>query len=125
MPRLRQIALRPQDRLPCVRALHKPRTQFIEASSPTHSSPVAPFSFVGPCASAPPRHLPRHPLHFHGQIFEVSGILTGECDVIQGVGKQLMAQHSKTSVKHTSEPLPLPNLLCRLRPLRKPRTHFI
>ena len=82
MPRLRRIALRPQDRLLRLRALHKPCTQFIEASSPTHSSPVAPFSFVGPCASAPPRHLPRHPLHFHGQVLEVSGIVTGEYNCI-------------------------------------------
>src|SRR5258706_16069918 len=61
LPRLRWIALRPQDRLLHVRALHKPRTQFIEASSPTHSSPVAPFGFVGPCASTPPCRLPRCP----------------------------------------------------------------
>src|SRR5258706_1316335 len=67
MPKLRRIALRPQDRLLRLRVLHKPRTQFIEASSPTHSSPVAPFGFVGPSASAPPRRLPRRPLHFHRQ----------------------------------------------------------
>src|SRR5258706_243894 len=48
MPRLRRIALRPQDRLLRLRVLHKPRTQFIEASSPTHSSPFAPFGFLRP-----------------------------------------------------------------------------
>src|SRR5258706_10286796 len=62
LPRLRWIALRPQDRLLHVRALHKPRTQFIEASSPTHSSSVAPFGFVGPCSSTPPPPLPPPPL---------------------------------------------------------------
>ncbi len=46
--RLRQPALRLQDRLQRVRALRKPRTHFIEACCPAHSSPVAPFGFVGP-----------------------------------------------------------------------------
>src|SRR5258706_12771748 len=82
MPRLRRIALQPQDRLLRLRVLHKPRTQFIEASSPTHSSPVAPFSFVGPCTSSPPHRLPRRPLHFHGQVLEASGIVTGEYNCI-------------------------------------------
>ena len=89
--RLRQPALRLQDRLQRVRALRKPRTHFIEARCPAHSSPVAPFGFVGPGLPPPPRRLSRHPLHFHGQIFEVSGILRGECAVIQGIGERLMA----------------------------------
>src|SRR5258706_4216663 len=78
MPRLRRLALRPQDRLLRLRALHKPRTQFIEASSSVHRSPVAPFGFVGPCASAPPRRLPRRPQHSHGHFLELPYTATGE-----------------------------------------------
>src|SRR5258706_207822 len=82
MPRLRRIALRPQDRLQRVRALRKPRTHFIDACCPAHRSPVAPFGFVGPCTSSPPCRLPCCPLHFHGQVLEVSGIVTGEYNCI-------------------------------------------
>jgi len=49
----------------------------------THSSPVAPFGFVGP--GLPPHRLPRHLLHFHGQILKTPGIVRCEYDVIQGV----------------------------------------
>ena len=125
MPRLRQIALRPQDRLLHVRALHKPRTHFIEACCPAHSSPVAPFGFVGPGLPPPPCRLSRHPLHFHGRVLKVSGIVRGEYDVIRGVVEQLMAQNSKPLLRLRRTALRLQDRLQRVRALRKPRTHFI
>src|SRR5258706_8973004 len=87
--RLRQTALRLQDRLRRVRALRKPHTHFIEARCPAHSSPVAPFGFVGPGLPPPPPPPSRPPLHFHGPVFQASGILQVGSALIQGFSKKL------------------------------------
>jgi len=84
-PKLCRTALRLQSRLLRVHALHRSRTDLIEARSTTHSSHAAPIGFVRPWTSPPPRRFPRRPLHFHGRILKVPSIVAGECGVIKGI----------------------------------------
>ena len=101
------------------------RIHFTEACSPTHSPRAVPVGFVGLWTSSPPPHLPRRPLHFHGRILRVPGIVRGVYDVIQGVVGHLMAYNLKPLLRFRRTALRLQDQLQRVRTLHRPRTHFI